>query len=63
MNDHLKKRDLNVGRAMKMVYDRNEWREFVRGMVGDSPGDEPLTWTRCYSCGLSLLYEVLKGIG
>ena len=31
VNHCLKKRGLNVGKAKKMVYDRNEWREFVRG--------------------------------
>ena len=25
------KRSLNVGQARRRVYDRNEWREFVRG--------------------------------
>ena len=29
--DCLKKRDLNVGQTRRMVYDRNEWRELVRG--------------------------------
>ena len=29
MNDS-EERDLNVGQARRMVYDRNEWREFVR---------------------------------
>ena len=31
VNNCLKKRDLNVGRAGRMVYDRNEWRKFVYG--------------------------------
>ena len=26
-----------------------------------SPADEPLTLTRCYSCGLLQLYEALEG--
>ena len=30
---------------------------------GHSPGDEHLTLTRCYSCGLSLLYETIRGGG
>ena len=30
-NDCLKKRGLNVWQARRMVYDRNEWEEFVRG--------------------------------
>ena len=29
--------------------------------MGSSPGDEPLTLTRCYSCGLSELYEAFEG--
>ena len=29
--------------------------------LGYSPGDEPLTWTRCYNCGLLQLYETLRG--
>ena len=28
--DFLKKRGLKVGQVRRMVYDRNEWREFVR---------------------------------
>ena len=31
VNDCLKKRGLNVGQARRMVYDRNELREFVKG--------------------------------
>ena len=31
VNDCLKKRGLNVQQARRMVYDRNEWREFLRG--------------------------------
>ena len=26
-----------------------------------SPGDEPLTLTRCHSCGLTQLYEAFEG--
>ena len=60
VNDCLKKR----GQASMMVYDKNEWWEFVRGeCLGHRAGDEPLTLTRCYSCGLSLLYETLRGGG
>ena len=29
--------------------------------LGHSLGDEPLTVTRCYRCGLSQVYETLKG--
>ena len=36
MNDCKKKRALNVGRARMMVYDRNEWRGFVRGNALDT---------------------------
>ena len=64
VNDCLKKRGLNVGQARRMVYDMNEWREVVRGDTwGYSLGDEPLALKRCYSCGLSLLYEILRGGG
>ena len=31
VNDCLKKRGLNVGQARRVVYERNEWREFYRG--------------------------------
>ena len=34
VNDCLKKRGLNIRQAKNMVYDRNEWRGFVRGMFG-----------------------------
>ena len=30
-------------------------------MVGVSEGDEPLTLTRCHSCGLPQLYETFEG--
>ena len=29
--------------------------------MGRSPRDEPLTLTRCHSCGLPQLYEALEG--
>ena len=29
--------------------------------MGRSPGDEPLTLTRCHSCGLPELYEAFEG--
>ena len=41
------------------VYYRNECRGLWVEFLGHSPGDEPLTLTRCYSCGLSQLYEAL----
>ena len=60
LNDCLKKLGLNVRQARRMVYNRIEWQEFVRGECYEcSPGDEPLTLTRCYSSGLSPLYESL----
>ena len=31
VNDCLKKRGLNVKQTRRMVYNRNKWREFVRG--------------------------------
>ena len=64
VNDCLKKRGLNVGQARRVVYERNEWREFVKGeCLGCSLGNEPLTLTRWYSCGLPQLYETLWGGG
>ena len=29
--------------------------------IGCSPGDEPLTLSRCHNCGLPQLYETFKG--
>ena len=64
VNDCLKKRSLNVSQARRIVYDKNEWKEFLRGeCLGYSLRDEPLTLMRCYSCGLSQLYETLKDGG
>ena len=38
---------------------RERWIEGFEGEVLDrNLGDEPLTLTRCYICGLSQLYEV-----
>ena len=34
-NGCLRKRGLNVGQAGRMVYDMNEWWEFVRGNAWD----------------------------
>ena len=42
MNNCLKKRWLNVGQARRMVYDRNEWWEFVmRNSWGTAKGMKP----------------------
>ena len=57
----LKKRGLYVRQAMRMVQDRSEWWGFVRRDAWFSPGDEPLTLTRCHSYGLSELYEAFEG--
>ena len=58
----LKKRGLDVRKTRRRVQDRSEWRRFVRGeCMGYSSGDEPLTLTRCHSCGMPKLYEVLEG--
>ena len=49
----LRKRGLNVGEARRMVQDRSEWWGFVRGeCMRRSLAEEPLTLTRCHSCGL-----------
>ena len=42
MKKCLKKRDLDVRQARRMIQDSSEWR----GNMGRSPGDEPLTLTR-----------------
>ena len=34
VNDCFKKRGLSVGQVRRMVYRRNKWREFVRGVYG-----------------------------
>ena len=58
----LKKRGLNVSQARRRVQDRSEWQGFFVGeYMGRCPGDEPLTLTRCHSCGLPQLYEALEG--
>ena len=47
--------------ASKMEQDRSEWRGFVRGECMErTPGDEPLTFMRCHSCGLPQLCEALE---
>ena len=62
MNNCLKKRG-DVGQVSRMVYDRNEWREGVcKGEgLGHSPVDEPLTLTRWYNCGMSMIYDQYYG--
>ena len=57
MKDCLRKRGLDVRQTIRMVQDRCEWQSFVRECMRHSLGDEPLTLTRCHSCGLSQLYE------
>ena len=55
---------LNIGQARRMLYDMNEWREFINGNgCKHSLGDVPLTLMRSYSCRLSLLYETLRNGG
>ena len=59
VKDCLKKRGLDVRQARRMLHDRSVWRGFVEGeYMRRSPGDEPLTLTRCYSCKMS---QPLKG--
>ena len=42
LKECLKKRGLNIRQARRMVQDRNEWREFVRGNTwGVSRGMNP----------------------
>ena len=33
MTARIKNKGLNVGQAWKMVNERNEWKQFVRGML------------------------------
>ena len=57
----LKKRDLDIRQARRMVQDRSEWWGACEGeCMGRSLGVEPLTLTRYRSCGLPQLYEALK---
>ena len=45
LNDCLKKWGLNVGQPRRMVYDRDEWRGFVRGNFwGIARGMNPWLW-------------------
>ena len=48
----LKKRGLDVPQD-RSVYEGE--------CMGHSPGDEPLTLTRCYSCGMPKLHEAFEG--
>ena len=53
-----------LGKQGEMMYNRNEYQGFVGGgCLGYIPGDEPMTLTRCYSCGLPQLYKALGGGG
>ena len=56
--EYLKKRGLDIRQARRMVQDRSEW---WGKCMGRSPWDEPLTLTRCHSCGFPQLYEVFEG--
>ena len=47
VKDCLRKRDLYVRQTRRMA------GVYGGGMHGHSPEDEPLTLTRCHSCGLS----------
>ena len=55
VKDCLRKRGLDVRQTRRMV----EICEVE--CMGYSPGDEPLTWKRCYSCGLKQLFEAIEG--
>ena len=62
MKECLKKRGLDIRQARKMVQDRSEWQEFVKGNAcGVARKVNPLTLTRCHSCWLPQLYEALEG--
>ena len=49
MKECLRKRGLDVRKARRMVQNRSERRAFEGECMGSSPGDEPLTLTRCHS--------------
>ena len=49
MKEYLRKRGLDVRKARRMVQTRSEWLGFEGECMGCSPGDEPLTLTRCHS--------------
>ena len=49
-----------LGKAKKMVYDRDEWLGFGKENAWGVAHWKPLL-TRCNSCGLSQLYESLGG--
>ena len=45
-----RKKGLDVSQARRLVQDRNEWWGVCEGeCMGCSPGDKPLTLTRCHS--------------
>ena len=50
MKDCLKKRDLDVRQARRIVYDRSAWQGFVRGNIHGA-------LTRCHSCEMTQPYE------
>ena len=54
--------EVNVKQARRMMYERSECWEFVRGKGwGVAPGDEPLILMRCHNFGLLWLFEALEG--
>ena len=55
--DCLKKDGLDVRQARRMVHDRSEYEG---EWVGRSPRNEPLTLTRCQSCGFDSYMKPLK---
>ena len=60
LKDCLKKRGSDVRQARRMAHDGSVWQGFVRGKMGRSPGDQPLTLTRCYSCEIPQSREALE---
>ena len=63
MNECLKKIGLNVVQARRMVYDTNEWREFVRVIAWGVAMGKNQNLMRRYTRGLLQLYETLRGEG
>ena len=61
VKDCLKKRGLNVRQTRRMVHHRSMVRVCEGECMGRSPGDEPLTLTRCHSCEMPQTYEALEG--
>ena len=60
VKDRLKKRDLDVRQARRMMHNKRIWRVLLGGVNEVLPGDEPLTLTRCYSCETPQPYEALE---